>query len=94
LFKLLSKKKSPYLVVSESRMMAQGDNKEFFMPDMSDLQATTTEDEDAPLESQYKSKDFVKTEKNEMLFRRSSSKYLPPPVPASDPLPEPEPEPE
>ena len=62
LLKMFSKKKSPYLVVSESRMMAAGDNKEFYIPDiMSGLPAT--DDEDAPLESQYKSKDFVKTEK-------------------------------
>lgn len=92
LLKMFSKKKSPYLVVSESRMMAAGDNKEFYIPDiMSGLPAT--DDEDAPLESQYKSKDFVKTEKNEMLLSRrgyNSGKH----VPVSDPSPEPDPVPE
>ena len=83
------------MVVSESRMMSMGDNKEFFIPDISDIQ--TGEDDDAPLESQYTSKDIVKMEKNEMLVRRSakySAAAAAQPVPVPEPDAEPEADPE
>jgi hypothetical protein len=98
LLKLFTKKKSPYLVVSENRMMSMSSGeKEFYIPDMNEI----SEDYAPSLESQYKQpKDTIRTEKNEMLMRRSNvaHRYLAAAsgsdsVP-SDPDPEPEPEPE
>jgi hypothetical protein len=59
LCKLFSKKKSPYS--TESR--AVSNDKEFFIPGMLEL----PEQNDLPLASQFKTKDIVKTEKNEMI---------------------------